>query len=714
MKAWAQVREFLRPPVLQDRRATVAAATTYAVGVTAAIAAVAWMVLWLFLIENAPFGLISTTTVVLCGLAAVVLVRRKRPRAAGWLLVGMLWLVITAALLATGDVQGRMFGRYLVIIVVAGLVLGGRAAFATALLSCGVGAWLALGPDGASSSLPTSEEAALSKWAGQSLLFFVVAALLSFARNRIEWALDTADEKESALIQRERDLESSRERFRVLTRSSKDLVTETDDAGIFFYASPNHEEVLGYPPGELIGKSLLEYVHPADRGAVASRMEQVVTSTDAAYEMAFRFLHRDGSWRQLESAGSTFRADDGTVHGVTVTRDVTERRALEDRLRHSQKLEAVALLAGGIAHDFNNLLSVITGYSELLMKRDERSSEGNAAIREIHEAGVRGAGLTRQLLAFSGRQVLRPRLLDPNQVLLALQHLLSRLLGEDVEMATSLGPGELRVLADPSQLEQIVVNLAVNARDAMPGGGHLRIETRVYRGEPAAATRADGAPGGEWVVLAVGDDGVGMESETMARIFEPYFTTKDPGKGTGLGLPTVHGIVEQSGGWIEVDSEPGAGTEFRIYLPRAGDAPAEERATAPTKELSQRGSETVLVVEDDAALRRLVTWTLEKDGYTVLAARNGSEALDLASDHRGPIDLLLGDVVMPQMGGGELRDQLVHARPELRVLFMSGYSDHASVARASLAPEDPLLEKPFNPEQLTQKVREVLEAPSTE
>jgi two-component system, cell cycle sensor histidine kinase and response regulator CckA len=393
-----------------------------------------------------------------------------------------------------------------------------------------------------------------------------------------------------------------------------------------------------------------------------------------------------------------------------VVSDVTVRRHLEEQLRQSQKMEAVGMLAGGIAHDFNNLLTIITGYSQLILNTLGPQDPNRHSAEQIIKAGDRAAALTRQLLAFSRRQVLQPRVLDLNKLVSSLGVMLQRLIGEDVELRLVL-PADLgRVSADPGQIEQVLMNLAVNSRDAMPRGGVLTIETGHVMLDTQYTARHVAVKPGPYVLLAVSDNGTGMDKATRDRLFEPFFTTKSAGRGTGLGLSTVFGIVKQSGGSVDVYSEPGTGTTVKVYLPRIEQAaPAEsERPRKP----SVRGSETILVAEDDEMVRSLVRETLEREGYKVLAASDPLDARRIADTHGEGIQLLITDVVMPKLSGRELAGQLMARRPEMKVLYMSGYTDNAVINSGILQKEVAFLQKPFTPAALTEKVREVLETGS--
>ncbi|HVP30193.1 MAG TPA: PAS domain S-box protein [Myxococcota bacterium] len=468
------------------------------------------------------------------------------------------------------------------------------------------------------------------------------------------------------------------------------------------------ERIIGRSREHLVGRRLRELFPGVVTDGFFERWCGVVeTGEPLEYE----------HWYEHEGLAVWFHAKVVRVgDGIALTySDVTERRRLEEQLRQSQKMEAVGRLAGGVAHDFNNLLTAIQGYGTHLLERLERDDPRREEVSEILRAGERATDLTRQLLAFSRRQDLAPEIVDLNALVSEVERLLRRLIGEHIELATDLGEERLCVRADPGQLQQVLVNLAVNARDAMPEGGRLTIETRPLRIDASSGT-ATPVGQGDWVRLSVTDTGFGMDEATLARVFEPFFTTKEPGRGTGLGLASVYGTVQQSGGQVEVSSRPGIGSTFTIYLPRtSGDAavPAPRVGAAAEAGAAWRGRETVLLVEDEEQIRRLARRTLELAGYRVLDASDGAAACDLAL-RRGlsgasPIDLLVTDVVMPRVGGLELADRLRRLNPRLPVLFMSGYGEGVHGERGAKQPLSALLEKPFLPKQLLAEVRALLD-----
>jgi PAS domain S-box-containing protein len=498
-------------------------------------------------------------------------------------------------------------------------------------------------------------------------------------------------------------------------------IYRSSPAGKFLSVNAALVRMLGYDsPAEILALDMGRDVY-AD-AAERQRLLDRDTYSDRLYDdVEATWKRKDGRPLQVQLSVRAVRDAGGHVeYYETFVRDVTDQRRLQQQLTQSQKMEAVGRLAGGIAHDFNNLLTVITSYSDLLHQELPNEDPRRDDVDQIRKAADGAAALTRQLLAFSRQQVLAPRVIDLNSVIDNLKKILQRVIGEDVELATVLAEDLRAVKADVSQIEQILMNLAVNARDAMPTGGKLTIETANidHHPEPDRRSPADGQGQGrgrgrgrgadKFVMVAVTDTGTGMDEATKARIFEPFFTTKQPGKGTGLGLATVYAIVKQSDGFIWVYSEPGHGTSFKIYLPQVNAVADSTKIDAalplPT------GSETVLLVEDAAAVRAVSKEVLERQGYTVLEASNGADALRLAERHHGSIHLLLTDVVMPKVGGRELAERLAVTRPDTAVVYMSGYTDDAVVRHGILEGGVAYLQKPFSPERLARKVREVLDA----
>ena len=396
---------------------------------------------------------------------------------------------------------------------------------------------------------------------------------------------------------------------------------------------------------------------------------------------------------------------------VYTVRDLTPQRKLEDQLLQAQKMEAVGQLAGGVAHDFNNLLTVIMSYSSLLLADLGANDAVRSDIQEISDAAERAAALTRQLLAFSRKQVLQMRAVNVNAVVTNVETMLRRLIGEDISLSTHLDSDVALINADPGQLEQVLINLAVNARDAMPGGGALTITTDNAELSNEHGERHLGAAPGKYVMLAVTDTGSGMTRDVQQHLFEPFYTTKGPGKGTGLGLATVHGIVKQCGGDVYVYSELDHGTTFKVYFPRLANVADEIEILVENNPVASRGTETLLLAEDDESIRALGARVLGSLGYNVLVARTGREALRIVAEYKGTIDLIATDVVMPEMNGSQLVEKVLEARPEIRVLFMSGYTDDEVMRRGVIDGQTAFLQKPFTPDMLARKVREVLDAP---
>jgi len=503
-------------------------------------------------------------------------------------------------------------------------------------------------------------------------------------------------------------LRAAEERMRFALQSANVGIWDRDYTTGALQWSETIEAHYGLSPGTFGGtfEAFLERVHPDDRAAVRTAMERAESSRED-FSVEHRALWTDGTVRWLAGAGRVHGGENGEpVRGLGISLDITERRSLETQYQQAQKMEAIGRLAGGVAHDFNNLLTVILGYCELLLADLDDADPGQQDIAEIQKAGLSAARLTRQLLAFSRREIIEPALLDVNLVVAGMGAILGRLISEDVHVVLALRPGLALVTADRGQVEQIVMNLALNARDAMPEGGRLTIETAnatLDEGDPA--THRDAAPG-RYVVLTVTDTGTGMTPEVQARLFEPFYTTKAPGKGTGLGLATVHGIARQNGGTVTFSSAVGRGTSIRVYLPRS-EALETAGIPSPVAPRLAAGTQTVLVVEDADVLRELTRRLLERQGYTVLVAAGAEEALAVFERHPG-IDLLLTDVVMPGTSGPELTGRLRERCPSLKVVYMSGYTEDTIVHHGVLNPGIAFLHKPFTAESLSRKLQEVL------
>jgi PAS domain S-box-containing protein len=493
---------------------------------------------------------------------------------------------------------------------------------------------------------------------------------------------------------------------RVVEQTTESIVI-TDPDGSIIYVNPAFERVSGYTRAETIGQNPRILKSGQQDAAFYRRMWDTLARGEV---WTGRIVNRrkDGSLYQEDATIGPVRDTSGRlVNYVAVKRDVTNEMRLEQQLLHAQKMEAVGRLAGGVAHDFNNILGVIMGYAEMTRRRLPAGDPLKEKVDQIFEAAERAAGLTRQLLTFSRRQVLHPQIIDVNGIISDMKKLLPRLIGEDIELTTLLEPGLGNVNADPGQLEQLIMNLAVNSRDAMPEGGRLTIETQNASFDVDYVARHPLARPGRYVMLAVSDTGMGMDAETQSHVFEPFFTTKEVGKGTGLGLATVYGIVKQSEGFIWLYSEPGVGTTFKIYLPRVDGevVPTRREAVAPLA----RGNETVLLIEDEPSLRDVLCESLEGGGYTLLVARDGPEALKIAGEHAGPIQLIVTDVIMPGMTGVEAVKHITLTRPEAKVLYISGYTDEAIAKHGVLSPGAVLLSKPFTPDDLFRTLRELLE-----
>jgi two-component system cell cycle sensor histidine kinase/response regulator CckA len=553
-------------------------------------------------------------------------------------------------------------------------------------------------------SLPREKE--LFRKDGTRVPVLLAGALLADTSRGIAYVLDLTERKraERAVVEREA-------RFHALVANSSDAVLLLDERGSVTYASDSTERVLGWRPEEIVGeRGLRVHVHPDDLPSVAEGRAKCVQQPGTPLHGEARIMHKDGTYRVVEVVLNSLLTDPDVRSIVVNFRDVTETRALQQQFQQAQKMEAIGQLAGGIAHDFNNMLSAILGFAGIVASELPAADPLVADVKEIITAAERASTLTRQLLAFSRKQILDPKVLDLSVHVRQLERMLQRLLGEDVELVMSLAPHIGLVKVDPAQIEQVVLNLVINARDAVAAmkSGRITLETAsVFLDDEYARSHPDVLPGPH-VMLSVSDNGAGMAKHVRERIFEPFFTTKGVGVGTGLGLATVFGIVKQSGGHIWLYSEPGQGTTFKVYLPQTDGAGAPTVARAP-RPTPVRGSETILLVEDETGVRSFAKRALQRAGYVVLDAANGGEALLIVEQHAGPIHLLLTDVVMPRMSGRALAERLLAVKPELRVVYMSGYTENTIVHHGVLDDGTDFIPKPIAFEVLTSKVREVLD-----
>jgi len=546
---------------------------------------------------------------------------------------------------------------------------------------------------------------------GQPRYIYATAMPIKSLRGTVEQTIVMLQDVSQLEVLRrsQQALSASEALYRNLFSSMTDGVVVVDRERRIIDVNPAFIHLFGYTLDEVKGqRTLILYKEQAEFDSFGAALASV--QGEDAIIRTVRLRRKAGDEFLAEVAAFQLNDRGGQLKGyVGLVRDVSERSRLEERLRQSQKMEAVGRLAGGIAHDFNNLLTVILGHSSLILSGQRDGDTIRRSVEQIAKAGERASSLTRQLLAFSRKQVLKPTVLDLNTIVRDMETMLKRLIGEDIRLQSTTQPDLGRVRADRGQIEQVIMNLAVNARDAMPSGGELSIETANVELDEDYALGRPGARPGNYVLLAVSDTGIGMDAETKAHLFEPFFTTKGPGKGTGLGLATVYGIVKQSRGYVWAYSEPGRGATFKMYLPRVWDdvhAPEAHAEALPAPACAG----TVLVVEDEEPVRKLVCSVLGAAGYTVLEAPDPTSAIRIAEDYKGPIHLLLTDLIMPGRSGREVGEKVSSVRADIKILYMSGYSDEAIVRHGILQPGIALLQKPFTPDLLKQKVAEVLAA----
>ncbi len=559
----------------------------------------------------------------------------------------------------------------------------------------------------------TRSKSEISSILKSSLVVFTVVMILALGLLYLLMRSGTTQ-----LSKNEELLRESEESFRSVAETANDAITSIDSHEKIIFWNHAAENIFGHKIEEAVGKSVTLIIPERFHKNHKKGLERFIKTGKPKVigeTLELVGLRKDGSEFPLELTISNWEIKDKIVF-TAIIRDTTarkqaeqEKEKLEAQLQQAQKMEAIGTLAGGVAHDFNNILTTIIGYAHLALKEVDKDGPLREEIEEIKIAGERAATLTRQLLAFSRKQIIQPRVLDLNELLTDIEKMFGRLIGEDIELLTIPGPELWQVKADPGQIEQVIMNLVVNAKDAMPKGGKLTVETaNMDLAESYFREHGIEAQPGSYVMLAVSDTGSGMNKETQEHIFEPFFTTKEEGKGTGLGLSTVYGIVKQNNGFIWVYSEPEQGTTFKVYLSKAkGDVTSEEKERTFVDDLG--GSETVLIVEDDDSLRKLAQKALKQYGYRVLEAENGEDALRVSEAHDGSIDLLITDVVMPKMSGKETAEQLQPLYPHMKVIYMSGYTDNAIVHHGVLKQGLNFLEKPFSPESLAHNVREVLD-----
>jgi two-component system, cell cycle sensor histidine kinase and response regulator CckA len=526
--------------------------------------------------------------------------------------------------------------------------------------------------------------------------------VLTFVSQQLASAIDHKRHEEA--------LRQSESRYRSLVQSAVYGIYRSSVDGRFLDVNPALIHMLGYDSADEVVKLDPQrevFVEPAEH----ERLLQEFQRTGCLDSAEVRWKRKDGTVITVRLSGrAATELDEADQALEIIAEDITERRALEDQFRQAQKMEAVGRLAGGVAHDFNNLLMVVSGYTEVLMEALDQNDPLLVKVQAIQQAADRATTLTRQLLAFSRKQLLELKVVDVNSIVADMERLLRPLIGENIDLTTKLTPNVGHTRADAGQLEQVIMNLVVNAKDAMPDGGRILIQTS--EADPDTARREHSLiEPGTYILLSVSDTGAGMDRETQSRIFEPFFTTKEKGKGTGLGLSTVYGIVKQGGGYIFAQSEPGCGTTFRIYLPRVAD-PADSPRVDKHAQAAAGGSETVLLVEDEESVRELVRETLKTRGYKVIEASDGIAGMRVSEEYQGNIEILITDVVMPGMSGRELAKRVAAARPNIRVLYLSGYTEDAIIHEGALEPGTGFLQKPFTLQVLARKVREVLQGES--
>jgi PAS domain S-box-containing protein len=709
-----RIRRFLAPPVFEgDDEKTRTASSLNAVSLV--LLGSQLIALFLPVYYGPPWRRLAAVgcTVSVC-VAVQILMRRGLVKAGSYLLVASLWIGLTVAAMTGGGVRAPAFAGYAVPLMCAGLLLGYRATLWTGIATVGAGVALIVTEGEGLLPQAAGPFSPFALFATRILFLLLVGALLHLAMHGINESLRKSrrelaerERAEEALRASEAAIRASEARFREFFEDSLTGDYISTPAGKLVACNPAFARMLGFKTVKeaLQRDTRLLYIDVERRDALLALLKQ-----HGRLEHIETELQRpDGSpLYVVQNAIGTFDERGELIEIKGYMFDITERRRLEDQLLQSQKIEAIGRLAGGIAHDFNNLLTIILSYSDLLsLPAGNQPDPVRKYIEEIKNAGERAAALTQQLLAFSRQQVLDVRVIDLNTVVISGLQMLMRLIGEDVELRTNLDSAPQWVKADRGQLDQVVMNLVVNGRDAMPGGGTLDIETSTVDIDERSNGQFGDTPAGAYVMLAVRDTGKGMDDATKAHLFEPFYTTKARGKGTGLGLATVHGIVRQSGGHILVESSPGRGASFKILLPQA-DPTSMESTLEQAPRGASTGGETILLVEDDDQVRDVARQMLEMNGYVVLQS-DAEDAVEDCRGYPGTIHLLLSDLVMPKINGRELAERLAIVRPEMKVLFMSGYTDNVILDRGIHTRGIALLDKPFTFDTLQEKVRSVLD-----
>jgi PAS domain S-box-containing protein len=702
------------------------AATRQSLGVDAALFPRALEALWQ---TSGPLPLMTNVALLLLGLAICLPLFRRRPP---WAAVQ--WLALGVVLIGGLTLEGYLLG-----VGWTGALFSSSVSFCTALLLVLLGVGLLFerpehgfmeilarrdrGGEVARRYLPIVILLPIFlgwlRWQGEvagfygtafGLAIFVIANCV--ALSSVVWSgAVRLSRLEHERKQAEEQREINETRLAGIIDSAMDAIITVNDAQVVTLFNPAAEKMFDCKASEAMNQSLDRFIPPRFRGSHGAHIQKFgetgVTKRKMGGLGSIYGLRPNGEEFPIEASISQVTIRGQKLYTV-ILRDIGERMQLEERLRQSQKMEAIGQLAGGVAHDFNNLLTVIVGYCEVVLADLPAGAAQRALIEEILAAGLRAATLTGQLLAFSRKQVVTPQVLDVNEAVRQIEKMLRRLIGEDISLNAVLEPNLSHVKIDPGQLEQIIINLAVNARDAMPVGGHLTIETHGLYMDAEFCRLHPGSLPGWYVLLSISDSGCGMPPEVRTHVFEPFFTTKGQGKGTGLGLATVFGIVTQCGGMVDVYSEVNLGTCFKIYLPAVMDGATAKAGPEPQPVMRPR-HETILLVEDETAVRKIAKLTLNAQGYTVLEAESGRRGLEVAQQHVGPLDLVITDVVMPELGGRQMVEALLQSRPELKVLFMSGYIDDAVVRHGIIDGRQAFLRKPFSQADLVRKVDEVLE-----